>query len=111
MIEKSFLDRILSAGFQMEVRGDKLVVTPAKRLNNAQRAWIRKYKTTLLAEFYRRNLPEGPCEICHCGHFWLTKSGWRCSGCHPWTDPGADTCCLPSADQHRVQKPEILITI
>lgn len=41
--------RMVSAGFSLIVRDDKLVASPADRLSEQQRAYIRHHKTALVA--------------------------------------------------------------
>lgn len=49
MDAQTLMCRITAAGFTLEVDGEDIAVYPASRLNDAQRAFIRRHKPTLLA--------------------------------------------------------------
>lgn len=60
MDASTFVSRIRSAGFDLAANGEKLTITPASRLTDSQRQFIKTHKPALLAILTGKTPPAPP---------------------------------------------------
>lgn len=84
------LSHLVSNGLEVQVQGNRLIVSPSERLNDELRAWIRDHKPELLRELQGR----WNSELAGEGYIW-------CLDCQHWN---GDTCGSPD-NPFRNQQP------
>ncbi len=84
------VEKIIDAGFTLETDGHRLIVKPAGRLTDHQRAFFRRHKAELIAELTAAanestdRLAMRRCDTCGTGTLHQRLEGqWRCTRRHP----------------------------